>query len=613
MASQQVPGVEYAERITVVGKDPATYFLPSSVQIECDRECPACSLPAEPVDMEIPQTPMQIARLVGTPDRLLTEEVRAACRLKMRCPIRVVSRKSYSVTAVTIVPDLNSLKSYTGSKQYTIRPAFSTVSLERGTTYEVKLSIGINPKNQMGMAVISEATAVRGTYESFSFEPSAQRALQARFQSCTNQKQTLQCLLGMAKEHAGITGIVGRPELHILTTLVFHSVLEFKLPHRERLIRGWLQALILGDTRCGKGLTVKGMLNWFGVGDIISGENASKMGLLGGVMYDTGRPIAAWGRFPLNDRGLLAIDEFHELHADVVKDLSRMRSEGVAEIDKGGLHEQIPARVRLIMICNTQKRKLMSHYRFGIEAVADTFPNPADLSRIDMVAGATEYDVATAEITGTPRVVATSLSKDVAQQQILWAWSLSPDDIEFTPDAYSCMLKHALPHLAERYASEIPLVLGQEMHEKLGRIACAVAAAVFSTKKGSSRIPTLRVEPHHVMVAVDILDGMYTRPALQYDQYSRLLRSMGEPIDEVAIAALLQKGTGESKIVAAALLSLHETVVNDIQDIVGFPTQAEARTFLARLVAARGYIRRGHGYVKTASFISWLKQEVEKP
>ena len=79
-----------------------------------------------------------------------------------------------------------------------------------------------------------------------------------------------------------VTHIWGRRDLLWALELAYHSVLRFNFENKS-LRRGWVEALILGDTRVGKSESVMALINHFKAGEIVSGENLSFAGLVGGV------------------------------------------------------------------------------------------------------------------------------------------------------------------------------------------------------------------------------------------------------------------------------------------------------------------------------------------
>ena len=77
-------------------------------------------------------------------------------------------------------------------------------------------------------------------------------------------------------------GIYGRSYLVTATLLTYCSVLRFYF--QDRLLpRGWMDILIIGDTRCGKSWVVDGVVQALDMGEFFKCENTSFAGLIGGL------------------------------------------------------------------------------------------------------------------------------------------------------------------------------------------------------------------------------------------------------------------------------------------------------------------------------------------
>ena len=71
-----------------------------------------------------------------------------------------------------------------------------------------------------------------------------------------------------------VTRIYERPDLHLGVLMVLCSPLGFDFPG-EGQIRGWLTAIIVGDTGTGKTTVSEGFFNFARIGSRVSGMTAS--------------------------------------------------------------------------------------------------------------------------------------------------------------------------------------------------------------------------------------------------------------------------------------------------------------------------------------------------
>src|SRR6185503_2222957 len=81
---------------------------------------------------------------------------------------------------------------------------------------------------------------------------------------------------------ANVTKIYRRRDLLTAFDLVTHSVLSFRF-QGNIVHKGWCEALVIGDTRVGKSESVGRLVNHYRVGELVTGENASFAGLIGGM------------------------------------------------------------------------------------------------------------------------------------------------------------------------------------------------------------------------------------------------------------------------------------------------------------------------------------------
>jgi hypothetical protein len=169
---------------------------------------------------------------------------------------------------------------------------------------------------------------------------------------------------------AGAAGVTGRRDLFFINDLAFFSPL---IINNKKLLpevpRGWVEVLIAGDTRTCKSMISNWLRNHYKIGDFITGSTAvSRSGLLGGTRIGPLRAMISWGKIPMNDGGLVIIDELSNIKEDVLNDLTGCRSSGVASID-GIVSGKVLARTRKIMLSNQRewKTKQKKANTYGIE------------------------------------------------------------------------------------------------------------------------------------------------------------------------------------------------------------------------------------------------------
>lgn len=306
-----------------------------------------------------------------------------------------------------------------------------------------------------------------------------------------------------------VTQIFGQPLLHMAIDLVYHSVLRFPV-FGKVIVRGWMEALAVGETRSGKSTMAQRLQEMYDYGTLISGENTTVAGLLSGVEKRAGlTKDGSWaltvGELPLCDRRLLVIDEAQGLPIGQIGQMSDVRSRGKVNVKKIRSGE-IDARVRLIWLANGRKNR----YKYGIDALSDQMGAAEDLARIDIPLFIS-HDIG--DSLSTIRDEYDELPEhelEIIRWIVLWAWSRRPENVQWTQAADEALF-NLKGDLADDYStSSVPVFPENEAHIRLARMAVAVAARLFSSPDGF----TLQVRSEHVGAAYELYKRFLMAPSL---------------------------------------------------------------------------------------------------
>jgi len=313
-----------------------------------------------------------------------------------------------------------------------------------------------------------------------------------------------------------VTGITGRERLHMAYDLVYHSLLGFKLDGKM-ISRGWLEFIVVGDTRTGKSETAISMSEHYGLGHVVGCEGSTFAGLVGGVKQVGDKWTITWGEITLNDRRLVTLDEASGLSQDIISQLSDIRSRGVAQLTKVERHQTM-ARCRLIWISNPRKDKFVDEKKYdGIDILENLIGNPEDIARFDFAMSVSQSDVPSTEINRYERdKVPHVFTGDLCRELIVWAWSRKPEQVLWDEDAYRKVYEGA-EWLGKRYVDHPPLIQTTNVREKIARIAVALAARTFSTDTTGENVV---VKLAHVRDAVRFLDELYSYDNFGYRRLS---------------------------------------------------------------------------------------------
>lgn len=368
-----------------------------------------------------------------------------------------------------------------------------------------------NPRTQRNEFLAWEIERQETSMDRFEVTPEAVK-LMRRFQTRKGQRP-LKKLAEINKELARhVTGIKGRPEMHALMDLTFHSVTGWRFGGKTES-RGWIQSIIIGDTRTGKSEAAAALVRHFGAGEIVGGEAASLAGLVGGLQQINGKDWAVtWGVIPLNNGRIVIIDEFP--HPDDISKMSDTLSSGVAKITKVQ-QDATEARTRTLWMGNPPQTN-MSSYTHGVDAFRSIISTPEDIARFDLAMALRSDDVPS-EIINTPSEGGElRYTAESCHVMMMWCWTRKPNQVIWAKGAEDAVNKLATA-MGKRYTEDPPLVQAANIRVKIARVAVALAARMFSTDDSCENVV---VTSAHVEDAVAFMDRLYNMPSFGYAERS---------------------------------------------------------------------------------------------
>jgi len=423
----------YGQRIRVealiTGKDHSPYLLPQKFRVSCDGSCEACPIAERNEgfkDYELEISDTLILRMIDATyetnrSRLLHI---AGIKTTKDCKAKIDNLKAFNIEHLLLIPTLDS-----ESKEYVMRSAYYIGhGLRSNKAYQFEGVITTSPRDQHVVYLFDSAKPVQDEVETFELSESLKKRLLCFRPKKISYLAKMQSIADWQTRN--ITKILDRPDLHIAVDLAFHSVSSFYF-NKEFIPRAMLDILILGDTRCGKGYVTERLSKYYKLGEIASGDNCSFAGLVGGLQQMGTSWRITWGLIPLNHRRLVIIDEASSLDPKEIGRLSRIRSEGVAEIVKI-IRETTQANTRLIWLANPRSGMAMSTYNTGVEAIKELIGTIEDISRFDFALTVASSEVPS-ETINAPALYDTSdsdkFTPELCQALILWAWSRSPSQV----------------------------------------------------------------------------------------------------------------------------------------------------------------------------------------
>lgn len=595
----------------VTGKDTSPFILPRKYRVSCSKQCDDCPLAAsgkEHREKTIDPTNPQVLEMIDVPKAQLKKTLLTIAGMpsKPACQSKCDVLETFNLENVFAIPALSSRNA-----QYVMQSAYYVGhGLKSNRTYRFTGTTVADPQDQHATQLFDEAKPVQDEVETFVLSDEMKAELD-RFKVKPGGKgepvrRVLTKLQDIAEwQSRNVTKIRHRDDLHTAVDLVFHSANSFMF-NGEPVNRGMLDVLILGDTRCGKGYVTTGLSNHYGLGEIASGENCSFAGLVGGCENVGKRFIVKWGIIPLNNGRLVVIDEASALSENDFGKLSRVRSEGVAEINKI-VREQTQANTRLIWLSNTRSGRPIMSYNSGVQAIKELVGANEDISRFDFALAVATNEVDTSVINaiagGNETEDAGKYPAELCRALVLWAWSRTPEQIEFTPEATKAVIRSAI-EFGNTYNASIPLIQSENVRVKLAKIAVAVAARVFSSSDDSM---SLIVREEHVAAACSFLRMCYSKNSMGYDTFSESANERDRIVDPDQVNRVLEQCGDRRSAAIKGLLALSHITSDTLSDYMGDGFMA--KTLLSELVQMGCVARyeRGNWYFKTPAFSAWLR------
>ena len=481
------------------------------------------------------------------------------------------------------------------------------------TYYEATGTVLPNPKSQKATFLISSFRKLAGAYEEFKMD----RALQESFKAFQVREPGVegvhhQCNTILKDVTYNITNVYGehRERLALVVLMTYHSPLFMEF--NETLIRGYLEVVVIGDTGTAKTTLAEAILRATRLGQKITASSSSRAGILYSLDDKINdKRVIRWGILPLNDRQLILIDESQKINEIEWGEMSTVRERGLLQVNRSVTGEH-PAQTRLICLCNPSDYKSMTAHVFGVTAL--TFIPPPDLRRFDLAIVAAKDDVSMDvinELKVDKDSVPQSITPDLLNASVSWAWTRRPDQIKIVPAAARLIADKAREFTSKYASSDIPLV-SMDMMAKLARLSTSLAALLHSTDDTHEEIIT---QTEHVEYVCDLLTEIYDHKNCQYDQYAQTQESesgLNDQDYEEIVKAI--EGAEEKEIYNESFQSLFKMLLSTTSisrsDIVArLDIGEKAVNQRIKLLKHFRLVRTGkNGYIKTPRGIQFLKR-----
>ena len=406
-------------------------------------------------------------------------------------------------------------------------------------------------------------------------------------------KEKLHTLSEMAKAYIGYDGY---NTLIQAIDLSFHTVLEFNFGAFKN-VRGYLDTLIVAESRVGKSSTAEALQRLYGLGAFTSlaGNSATIPGIIGGSTKVNGNYQTRAGLIPMNHRGLVIFEELAKCNTNLVKELTDIRSSNQVRIARVSGTLTLPALVRMITLTNvkntTNKIKPINSYPNGVDILVELIGSPEDIARYDLMLVLGEQGNRTIDPFWEP---INPFEPEAYQTRIRWVWSRTADQVIIDKEVGHYILEKC-NELNQEYDSHIK-IFGTEAWKKVTRLAIAIAGYTVSTDETYEKII---ITKEHVDTAIDYLISCYDNSTFKLKEYVTTER-LYNTIDDDGVK-LLQELYNQNPSIMIQLEKLNSTNKQNLMAATGLDSELYNK-FMQRLTQGLFITYEGYDIVPTQRF-----------
>lgn len=513
--------------VMVSGKDSTPYLCPKKIKAYCgdsadsdNKRCQYCQLALNAGEMEatLTSSDKDIMKLIKCTEKQQADTIRRILGINPRCERCNISIEEHmNIEELRLIPKAEANFGFSKEHEYVVRTGYYIGSnLTTNRRYTMAGYMFPEPNTQYATYLFDKAYAEKDMIGDFEVTDEVIEYLKL-FQVSDNQSILDKFNDIHTDLERNVTFIWERRDVAFAVDLIYHTVLNFYF-QEQYVKRGWGELLIIGDSGQAKTTIVERIMNHYRLGELHSGESSRRTGLVYSMQQTNKRWFLVWGAFPLNDGGLLTIDELSGLDEDDLGAMSDVRSSGIARAT-GVITAETTSRTRAIYISNPRNGRPLNTETYGVMSVLKLMGKTEDVRRLDIAMSVASGDV-------DPRLVNRLVSdlppvkhvytSDACNARVLWAWSRKPENVKITPEATQRILEKAT-EMGEKYSPTVPIVEAADQRIKLARLAVATACCVVSTDE---RFEDVIVKPEHVDFVVDFLNKLYTAKSFGYDKLS---------------------------------------------------------------------------------------------
>lgn len=594
--------------VTVKGRREPGYSVPREVRFRCDqsqgKKCKYCPMHTDwqgEHDHTVAGGDPMVLGLIDASHGQARDLLRSHANIQ-KCPVLDIQIASHqSVEILYARPSIETSNGRAADYKNIKLTSVGRHDTSPNNTVQVVGALHTDPRSHRNEFQVWDMMKTETSIDRFDMDQDRMEILE-RFRPTGNQTPMSKLWIISDNLSRHVTHIYGRPHMHVMMDLVYHSATAFYF--EDKIIRGWLDALIVGDTRTGKSEAARRLSHHFDAGEVVSCETASFAGIVGGLQQFGGQKewAVTWGSIPINDRRLVVLDEAGGLTPEEISQMSDIRSSGIAMLIKIQ-QERTYARTRLLWLANPRNSR-MADYTYGAQAIKPLIGNPEDIARFDLAMSVASGDLDPSSYTREDNESSSGrYNSEACSLLVRWAWSRTDSHIVLNKTVEEFIRSQALI-LGRRYIDDPPLVQAANAREKVVRLAVAIAMRLFSTDETGEQVV---VKNEHVLAAVKFINHVYSLPSFGYSELS---------------SDAVKRNTEADRNVAKAkqFLSTHRDLVDflrmahsfrrqDVEEVEG--CDIEVANGIVQSLWEMRMVRKERGDIKIQPTLNRILREIE--
>lgn len=385
---------------------------------------------------------------------------------------------------------------------------YTDEKLEAGKNYQIIYKVVPHPyKGQQQVLIVLEVKESGDVVTSFEVTSEAIKDLSA-FQEYTFKQLA-------EKQKAYVKFNVDTRLLEFID-LWYHTPKEFNFGYMKN-IKGYLDGLIVTESRVGKSSTSQALSKIYGLGSIASlaGSAATPAGLIGGSVKSGSSSQIRPGLIPRQHNKAIIFEELAKAKYSLLPELTDIRSSGLVRINRSTGDLTLPASVRILFLTNPKTeddgllRPIIS-YPNGIEIIKPLIGSVEDIARFDFMYILSESPTDIDPMWTPPE----GFTEKQLQTRIRWIWSRTCDQIKISTELQKYIVNKS-KELNDKYLCSVK-IFSTETWKKVSRMSIAIAGYMVSTDMEYTNII---VQQKHVDIACTLLESIYNNHTFKLKEF----------------------------------------------------------------------------------------------